>query len=79
MKMKKIKNKNYKLINFLRSVGKYTKLSKYSETLEKIFKKKCIKSLIHSLSNQIIIDEDKIFFSNLDKKEDEDKYYIYKK
>ena len=57
MKMKK----NYKLIHFLKSVNNFDKISKYSETLEKLFKKRGIKSLINSLNKDRIFTEIDIF------------------
>ena len=57
MKMKK----NYKLIHFLKSVNNFDKISKYSETLEKLFKKRGIKSLINSLNKDRIYTEIDVF------------------
>jgi len=57
MKMKK----NYKLIYFLKSVNNFDKISKYSETLEKLFKKRGIKSLINSLKKDRIYKEIDVF------------------
>lgn len=57
MKMKK----NYKLIYFLKSVNNFDKISKYSETLEKLFKKRGIKSLINSLNKDRVYTEIDIF------------------
>jgi hypothetical protein len=57
MKMKK----NYKLIYFLKSVNNFQKISKYSETLEKLFKKRGIKSLINSLNKERIYTEIDVF------------------
>ena len=57
MKMKK----NYKLIYFLKSVNNFDKISKYSETLEKLFKKRGIKSLINSLNKDRIYTEIDVF------------------
>ena len=57
MKMKK----NYKLIYFLKSVNNFEKISKYSETLEKLFKKRGIKSLINSLKKERVYTEVDVF------------------
>ena len=57
MKMKK----NYKLIYFLKSVNNFQKISKYSETLEKLFKKRGIKSLINSLKKERVYTEVDVF------------------
>ena len=57
MKMKK----NYKLIHFLKSVNNFDKISKYSETLEKLFKKRGIKSLINSLKKERVYTEVDVF------------------
>ena len=66
--------KNYKLIKFLKSIGQFNTLSKYSETLRKIFDKKCVKSLIHSLKTEKIITDEDIFNEKFEKKDkDEDK------
>ena len=61
--------KNYKLIKFLKSVGYFNTLSKYSETLRKIFDKKCVDSLIHSLKTEKIITDEDVFNEKFEKKE----------
>jgi len=63
--------KNYKLIQFLKSVGNYNTLSKYSEALQKIFNKKCVKGLIKSLKTEKIITEEDIFNEKFEPKNTE--------
>ena len=53
--------KNYKLIKFLKSVGTFKTVSKYGEALDKIFNKKCLKSLIASLKKEKIITDEEVF------------------
>ena len=63
--------KNYKLIKFLKQVGYFDSLSKYNDTLKKIFDKKCVKNLIKTLNNRKIITDEDIFNAKFDKKEPE--------
>ena len=43
--------KDYKLINILNPISNFNTFSRYSESLEKIFKKKSLKNLLYSLNN----------------------------
>lgn len=61
--------KNYKIIKFLKSVGKFNTLSKYSEALGIIFNKKSVKGLINSLKKEKIITDEDIFNEKFEKKE----------
>ena len=70
--------KNYKLIKFLRQVGYFDSISKYNDTLKKIFDKKCVTNLIKTLNNRKIITDEDIFNAKFEKKENEKIYdYIY--
>lgn len=70
--------KNYKLIKFLKTVGYFDSLSKYNDTLKKIFDKKCVKNLIKTLNNRKIITDEDIFNAKFEKKDTEKIYdYIY--
>ena len=57
--------RNKKIIKFLKSVRKYKSLSKYGESLEKLFKKNCVKGLIKSLNKQKIFTPEIILDSKL--------------
>ena len=52
--------KDYKLINILNPIGNFHTFSKYSNALEKIFKKKSLKNLLYSLNNPTKYNEDYI-------------------
>jgi hypothetical protein len=66
--------RNKKIIKFLKSVRKYKSISKYGESLEKLFKKNCVKGLIKSLNKQKIFTPEIILDSKLEKKEPEKIY-----
>jgi len=52
--------KDYKLIGILNPIGNFNTYSKYSDSLEKMFKKKCLRTLLFSLKNPPKFDEDEI-------------------
>ena len=52
--------KDYKLLNVLNPISNFNTFSKYSESLEKIFKKKSLKNLLYSLNNPTKYNEDYI-------------------
>ena len=66
--------RNKKIIKFLKSVRKFNSLSKYGESLEKLFKKNCVKGLIKSLNKQKVFTPESILGSKLEKKRPEDIY-----
>ena len=66
--------RNKKIIKFLNSVRKFNSLSKYGESLEKLFKKNCVKGLIKSLNKQKVFNPESILDSKLEKKRPEDIY-----
>lgn len=66
--------RNKKIIKFLKSVRKFNSLSKYGESLEKLFKKNCVKGLIKSLNKQKVFTPESILDSKLEKKRPEDIY-----
>jgi len=66
--------RNKKIIKFLNSVRKFNSLSKYGESLEKLFKKNCVKGLIKSLNKQKVFTPESILDSKLEKKQPEDIY-----
>ena len=66
--------RNKKIIKFLKSVRKFNSLSKYGESLEKLFKKNCVKGLIKSLNKQKVFTPESILDSKLEKKQPEDIY-----
>lgn len=66
--------RNKKIIKFLKSVRKFKSISKYGESLEKLFKKNCVKGLIKSLNKQKIFTPEEILNSQLGKKEPEKIY-----
>ena len=66
--------RNKKIIKFLKSVRKFKSISKYGESLEKLFKKNCVKGLIKSLNKQKIFTPENILDSKLEKKEPEKIY-----
>lgn len=49
--------KDYKLISILNPINNFSTFSKYSDSLEKIFKKKSLKSLLYNLNNPTIFSE----------------------
>ena len=49
--------KDYKLINILNPINNFHTDSKYSESLEKIFKKKSLKNLLYNLNNPTVFNE----------------------
>lgn len=49
--------KDYKLINILNPIGNFHTFSKYSDSLEKVFKKNCLKTFLHSLKHPTKFDE----------------------
>ena len=66
--------RNKKIIKFLKSVRKFNSLSKYGESLEKLFKKNCVKGLIKSLNKQKVFTPESILDSKLEKKQPEEIY-----
>ena len=52
--------KDYKLINILNPISNFNTFSKYSDSLEKIFKKKSLKNLLYSLNNPTKYDKNYI-------------------
>ena len=52
--------KDYKLIGILNPIGNFNTYSKYSDSLEKVFKKKCLRTLLFSLKNPVKLDEEEI-------------------
>ena len=66
--------RNKKIIKFLKSVRKFKSISKYGESLEKYFKKNCVKGLIKSLNKQKIFTPESILDSKLEKTEPEKIY-----
>ena len=62
--------KDYKLIGILNPIGNFNTYSKYSDSLEKVFHKKCLRTLLFSLKNPIKLDNEEIA-EKLSKKETE--------
>ena len=60
--------KDYKLIHALYPIRNFNTFSKYNESLEKVFKKRSLKTLLYSLNNPIRFNENYID-ENLIKKE----------
>ena len=46
-------SKDYKLLRILNPIGNFPTFSKYNESLEKLFKKRSLKTLLYSLNNPI--------------------------
>lgn len=63
-----------KIIKFLESIRKFKSISKYGESLEKLFKKNCVKGLINSLNKEKKFIPHDYFSSELEKKEPEKIY-----
>ena len=62
--------KDYNLIGILNPIGNFKTYSKYSDSLEKLFKKKCLRTLLYSLKNPVKLDDEEIA-EKLSKKETE--------